>query len=66
MSELIDFVAFLKNHERPIQALTCGGVVVPFTGVRYSRIEAEDAERQSPQGAAASGGKRRKSKSRQG
>lgn len=66
MSELIDFVAFLKNHERPVQALKGGGVIVPFTGVRYSRLEVEGAENLSPQGAAAGAGKRRKGKSRQG
>lgn len=66
MGEVIDFVAFSKNHERPIQAVAGGCVIVPFTGVRYSRFEAGSVESLSPRGSVAGGGKRRKGKSRHG
>ena len=63
MGELFDFVAFFKSRDR-VSVSQPEGVVVPFTGVRYSRMGTSDAEHLSPQGAVASGGKRRKGKSR--
>lgn len=64
MGELIDFVAIFKTRERLIVPLPGSGEVLPFTGIRYSRLEPLAAEFFSPQGAIASGRKRRKGKNR--
>lgn len=64
MGELVDFVAILKTRERLIVPPSGSGEVLPFTGIRYSRLESLADEFLSPQGAIASGRKRRKGKNR--
>jgi hypothetical protein len=64
MGEVVDFMNVFRARPSNAAVRVDGGIVVPFTGVRYSRHDGHDLMRDGFQGREAGGGKRRKSKSR--